>query len=241
MSSQVSFTIPAAGGEVLVRRRRVKNLNLRVTRSGVVELSIPLTCPRSYAERFVSSREAWIERSLELVRKRAEQESCRFVSGETIELWGEKRVLEVVPAKGKRGSYELDGSALVLHVPAERLGDTDEALAYRRALVLRMRRDELLRVLPDVVERCQERVGVRCDDWRVREMVSRWGSCVVARRRIWLSLELTRFPLRSLEYVACHELCHLIVADHSPAFYVELERSCPDWREQRALLNGRSA
>lgn len=238
-SGAYSFEIPVAGEVVHVRRKRVKNMNLRVTGAGVVELSIPRFCSRADAERFVASKKDWIARSLARARRQTDAvATCRYLDGDVSYLWGKPYSVRLETIGEGRPSYELDADRclLTLCVPDERTGEDDESVAYRRRLIVQMRKDELLRALPEVARRCEGRVGASCDDWHVRDMRTRWGSCVVKRRRIWLSAELATREPECLEGVVCHELCHLIVPNHSAAFYAELERSFPDWRRVRAEL-----
>jgi predicted metal-dependent hydrolase len=67
---------------------------------------------------------------------------------------------------------------------------------------------------------------------RYRVMSSQWGS-LAPDGALSLDLSLVLAPPAAFEYVLVHELCHLIHADHSRAFWREVERRCPDWRDQR--------
>ncbi len=64
------------------------------------------------------------------------------------------------------------------------------------------------------------------------EMRSRWGSCTPGTGTIRLNDRLAAFPAWVLDYVLVHELAHLAVADHSPAFW-EIVRRYP--RAERAI------
>ena len=79
-----------------------------------------------------------------------------------------------------------------------------------------------------------------CSEWRVKDMKTRWGSCNITKKRIWLNLKLIQYPPECLEYVILHELIHLRVPNHSAAFYAELDRYMPDWKTRRDMLNQRN-
>lgn len=70
----------------------------------------------------------------------------------------------------------------------------------------------------------------------VRKMAKRWGSCTQAGS-IQFNLNLIKAPSHCIEYVVAHELCHLKIHDHSPAFYRLLSRIMPDWETRKSKLD----
>jgi predicted metal-dependent hydrolase len=72
---------------------------------------------------------------------------------------------------------------------------------------------------------------------RFRALRSLWGS-LSPDAALSLDLALVLGPPAAFEYVLVHELCHLIHANHSRSFWREVERRCPDWRDQRAWFRG---
>lgn len=76
--------------------------------------------------------------------------------------------------------------------------------------------------------------GVQPPSLRIRKMTKRWGSCT-NQGVIYLNLELIKAPSHCLDYVVCHELCHLVHPHHGKEFYQLLNRVMPDWelRKQR--------
>lgn len=71
---------------------------------------------------------------------------------------------------------------------------------------------------------------------KVRQMKTRWGVCVPAKRQITFSLRLAEKPRAAVEYVVLHEYAHFIRADHSPAFWAVVARYMPDYKARRRLL-----
>jgi predicted metal-dependent hydrolase len=65
---------------------------------------------------------------------------------------------------------------------------------------------------------------------------SRWGSCN-SRREVRFSWRLIKARPALIDYVVCHELAHLRHMNHSTAFWQEVERMCPDYRELKAELD----
>lgn len=98
-------------------------------------------------------------------------------------------------------------------------------------------RQLLEEAVPPLLKKWQPFLGVQAKEWRLRDMKTRWGSCNVREKRIWLNLQLANKAPECLEYVVVHELCHLLVPNHSKAFWNHVERALPDWRERRKKLN----
>lgn len=101
----------------------------------------------------------------------------------------------------------------------------------------RWRAERLAQAVEPMICKGEVWLGVSCAGTRIRDMTSRWGSCQTVTRMITLNLRLARVPLACVEYVVAHEVCHLVHPDHSAAFYGELERMMPDWRERKKELN----
>ena len=71
---------------------------------------------------------------------------------------------------------------------------------------------------------------------KVRDMTSRWGVCVPAKRQITFALQLYNMPAAAQIYVVVHEYCHFLVPNHSLAFWAQVEHILPDWKARRMLL-----
>jgi predicted metal-dependent hydrolase len=69
----------------------------------------------------------------------------------------------------------------------------------------------------------------------IRSQRTRWASCARGGAMSF-NWRLLLAPERVLDYVVWHEVCHLRIADHSPAFWALLETHRPGWREPAAWL-----
>jgi len=78
-----------------------------------------------------------------------------------------------------------------------------------------------------------EMTWVDLAEFRIRNMKTRWGSCNIQAKRIWLNLELIKKDKKHIEYVVLHELVHLLERKHNDNFKAYMDRFMPNWREIR--------
>src|SRR5699024_3693297 len=101
-------------------------------------------------------------------------------------------------------------------------------------------RERARRWLPARLASWQDSMGVHPDQMRVRDLGHRWGS---ASRGGGLNLHwaVMQLPPTVVDYVLVHELAHLVVPDHSPAFWTRVRTVLPGFehrRERLAALGG---
>ena len=90
-------------------------------------------------------------------------------------------------------------------------------------------------LLPEKLERYSGLLGVNYGRVTVRCQKSKWGSCS-AEGNLNFNCLLMLAPEGVLDYVIVHELCHRRHMDHSKAFWAEVERAVPDYKEKRRWL-----
>jgi len=100
-------------------------------------------------------------------------------------------------------------------------------------------RQELAAMMPTLFAKWQPIVGQSAHEQRIKKMTTRWGSCNVRARRVWLSVYLPAYPIECTEYVIVHELCHLHHANHSQAFWQEVAKAMPAYQQWHDMLAGK--
>jgi predicted metal-dependent hydrolase len=73
--------------------------------------------------------------------------------------------------------------------------------------------------------------------WGIKIMKTKWGSCTVAARRIWLNLELSKKPPQCIEYIVAHEMMHFLERNHTERFAALMDRHLPNWKTLRDELS----
>lgn len=225
--------IPWAGQVVTVQKKAIKNVYLKVLPpEGRILLSVPRSYSRKDIEAVLESRKQWISDKQSFIKKNVKASAERqYVTGEKIPVWGELCDLVVRAVPGSRARVARKGGRIILMVP-------DYATREQRRQVINdWYRHQLERVVAGEKSRLESLVGKTAAEWRFRDMHTRWGTCNVRARRIWLSIHLAKQHPEALIYVAIHELTHLWEANHGPEFKARMDKYYPRWREVRRHLN----
>lgn len=75
---------------------------------------------------------------------------------------------------------------------------------------------------------------------KIRKMTSRWGVCNIKNKNVTLNLELSKYDIKSLDYVIVHELSHFIHPNHSKDFWSLVAKYYPNYKEIRKYLKENS-
>jgi predicted metal-dependent hydrolase len=223
-----------AGLQVDVLRKNVKNLNLRVyPAKKQVRISVPRRISDNEVVRFIEAKMPWIHKHLANYKKKPKRPALKFISGEKHLVWGQELELHVIE-KNKPPQVFIKDQILFLQI---RPG-ADKA---KRASVLKeWYRAELKQVIPKMIENWEPQMGVEVAEFGVKKMKTRWGTCNIRARRVWLNLELAKKRPELLEYVVIHEMVHLLERLHSKRFYGFMSKFLPDWKALKNELNGKS-
>ena len=95
--------------------------------------------------------------------------------------------------------------------------------------------EEALKVIPARVEYFARVIGVTYGKITIRNQKTRWGSCS-SKGNLNFNCLLMLAPPEVLDYVVVHELCHRKQMNHSKAFWSEVEKVLPDYKEARKWL-----
>ncbi len=218
------------GIEIKVVKKRIKNMYLRINKNGEIVVSAPVFLPDSAVESFVFSKQDWVKAALNRVQNKQKQKRL-YDEGEEYFLMGRKSVLHTDTTR--KSGYYFKGNELVICV-----GENSTIESRRKALV-EVYREAMNQILPDVFGECQEKSGLYANEWRIRDMTTRYGSCNTKEKRIWISLWLMEKPPECIEAVVYHELAHLKVKGHNKDFYELLLKICPKYKEIEILLKNK--
>ena len=205
--------------EYTIRRStRARRIRVKVDPHAGVEVVIPQRATHRDAKRAVAELRPWIERRLHEAREA--QERLQPPPGAVPFLGAHLRLRH---ATG-RTRVVRRGEELWLPDTAP-----DEALE-------RWYRTQARTVITPRVQRATAALGItRPTRLAIRNQRTRWGSCSTTGA-LSFNWRLLLAPEPVLDYVVWHEVCHLVVMDHSNRFWSLVERHVPDYREPRRWL-----
>ncbi|MGE0135353.1 MAG: M48 family metallopeptidase [Dehalococcoidia bacterium] len=217
--------------------RRRRTIQLSVTPEGAVRVAAPVWTPHAEIAAFVARRAGWIERQRARINA-ASDRRLKFVSGEVVPFFGQPLELHVEPGPRRRATARRDGSRLHIELPAAPPDETSAEVASTalRAWLTR----QSAAYLDTHVDWWAAAVGRQPAAVLVRNQRARWGSCA-PDGTLRFNWRLAMFEPGIFDYVIVHELAHLLVDNHSPAFWSQVERVLPDHRERKAALRRAAA
>jgi len=219
------------GIEVEILRKNNKNMHLYVLPpNGAIRVSAPHKLDDETIRLFVLTKIGWIKSQMAKYKNQTRQTAREYVSGESHYLWGIRYRLKVIEGSRTEG-LSIQSKTLLLIVKKQ------TTIEQRKAIFNSLYRKELKSKIPDMIEIWQERIGVCVSFWQVKNMRTKWGTCNVDDKRIWLNLQLAKKPIECLEYIIVHELCHFLQKNHSQAFTDLMDKHLPGWQATRKQLN----
>ncbi len=217
--------------EIEVIKKNIKNMHLSVLPpTGKVRISAPLSAKDQAIELFAITKIGWIKKQIEKFENQPRQSEREYVSGESHYLWGRRYRMEIKHTK-TANNVEIKANKLILTV---RENSTQQ---QREKVMNEWYRAEIKAKLPALFEKWEEIIGVKADTVKVKNMLTRWGTCNVKDKRVWINLQLAKKPIECLEYVVVHELVHLLEKNHTSVFVEYMDKFLPNWWVIKDQLN----
>ena len=203
---------------LLERRKGMKYMYLSVSaKDASVRLRASKTVSLKVIEDFILKEYDKITAAVKKYKNNLKYINYEYVSGEGHHLlWGREYSLDI--KTGNKQSVVIDNDTLLIYTKKE---EGLEKLNAKATLFF---------------EKYLKKMNLEILEFRIKNMKTRWGTCNIKDRRIWLSLALAKKPLICLEYVIVHELSHLFEKGHNKRFYTILDSYFPSRKEAESLL-----
>jgi hypothetical protein len=218
--------------EFTLIRKNVRNINLRTRADASVMISANEQVPTEFILDFVKKKAPWIYKNQEKYANLQTRmnDSKEYVSGEGFRLLGRQLRLKVYESKDE--FISLNADFLEVHVKNK------NNLIKKRNLVDEYYKNISQKIFVESMDRMVQTIRLPfTPDIKVKQMISRWGSCVVTKKLIILNSSLIYAPKFCIDYVVLHELLHFENPNHGKKFYKSMTSYMPEWKQCKKLLD----
>ncbi|MEI9409332.1 SprT family zinc-dependent metalloprotease [Mesorhizobium salmacidum] len=218
------------------RSERRKTIGLTVERDASLVAHLPKDADIGQVSALIRTKLVWVHQKLATQKDTGRETVFRrpeFVDGEGFYFLGKHyrlKLIDVDPAGPPTPTVRFDGDRLLFRREQVAVGEKRIAEHYTRAAHP---------YLNDTVNRWKRIVGVSPTKYvQVMDLGFRWASCS-SKGTLNFHWRIMQLPPQVIDYVAVHELTHLKVPDHSPAFWAEVARILPTYPQHRRWLRER--
>lgn len=215
-----------------IERKPIRNMHLSVyPPDGRVHLSMPSFLTEEDARSFLLKKWQWICRNRDKVLSQARQTQREYISGESHYLFGTRYMLLIESITSGANSVTIQGNKIIMRCRPAATRDN------RKAQLHELYRGHLRTMLTNLVDKWTAQLGEPNVEWTIKQMRTEWGSCIARKRHMVFNLDLARVPVECVEYIVVHELTHLAVQNHGPAFQALMTQRLPNWKTICHQLN----
>lgn len=212
-----------------------RTTDIVIERDGLITVRPPKQMSAEQVDETVLSKRMWIYRNLAQWRDlNATRVSREWVSGESFLYLGSSYRLQLVQEQDEPLKLK-DGRFCLLRSIVDAGGDE----AAQRIFETFYKEKGLSRISKRVAY-FASKVGVKPGEVHIKELGYRWASCL-KNGALHFHWKCLMAPLTIIDYIVVHELCHLHHRDHSDAFWNEVDKVLPDYRDRKEWLRMRGA
>lgn len=223
--------------EYVLKRSSRHSIGFTVDDTGLY-VTAPKRCTLGDIDNAIRAKQHWILSKLDERRQRRaarlEKPPMVWEDGAKLPYLGGEITLRLYHAP--RNRTEFDPTAMELAMGLVQ-GATEQLLKERVKNWYKAQAEGLFQQRLDLYA---ARLGVQYAGFSLSSADTRWGSCTV-QRTIRLNWKLIHFSLPLIDYVAAHELAHILEMNHSPRFWANVGRIYPQYEEAKQLLRKRAA
>jgi predicted metal-dependent hydrolase len=217
---------------VEIIKKDIKNIHLSVhPPEGWVRLAAPLGCSDEAIRLYIISRMGWIKRQQAQFTAQERQLFRQYVARESHYFQGQRHLLRVHAHDGV-GYVEIKNKGYI-----DLYARPESSVEDKKKILQEWYRRELKAQVKPLIEKWQAKMNLELTDWGIKRMKTKWGTCNIKAKRMWLNLELAKKPVSCVEYIIVHELIHLLERHHNDQFVAYLDSFMPQWRAHKAELN----
>ena len=173
--------------------------------------------PDEKAQKIILKKAKWILDKLDLVSSIGDDD---IVTGSRIQYLGRKYYVEVFE-NNEIDEVIIDFTESKFKVSLPKSLNNQKELKLAFETFLRTKAEEKLKPR---IKKWAKATGLGFNNFKIRKLDKRWGSCTPAN-------DAVKLPYSLIDYLLVHELVHTKIKSHSKEFWAELSKHIPNWKE----------
>ena len=219
------------GIPIEILRKPIKNIHLRIyPPDGRVRVSAPIALSLNHIYKQIEAKLVWLHTQRARIQALPPRIEPSLQNGDQQYFLGTPYTLKLIEHPSEK-VVKLHNNIIQLHM-SPNASTTQKTLLLNRWYQMQMQS-----LVPDLIKKWQPIMAVNVANWGTKIMKTRWGSCNIRTKHIWLNLVLIKKPIECLEYVLVHEMVHLLEASHNKRFHQLMDHFMPEWQTHKKTLN----
>ncbi|ACA53649.1 M48 family metallopeptidase [Clostridium botulinum] len=211
--------------QYILKTKKRKTISIKIGKEFIIEVTAPLGTNEYTIEQVLKKEEKWIIKKIKKLKEVKNFNGYYYL--------GELYYLKIKEVKSLYFKLELDSNKFMVYINSGILKEKREVIIKDN--LEKFYKEQAVKVLKERTDYYSNILKVAPKNIVIKNQKTLWGSCS-SKGNINYNYKIVMAPLKILDYIVVHELCHLVHMNHSKDFWHLVESIIPDFKERRNWL-----
>ncbi|ACQ53386.1 M48 family metallopeptidase [Clostridium botulinum] len=211
--------------QYILKTKKRKTISIKIGKEFIIEVTAPLGTNEYTIEQVLKKEEKWIIKKIKKLKEVENFNGYYYL--------GELYYLKIKEVKSLYFKLELDSNKFMVYINSGILKEKREVIIKDN--LEKFYKEQAVKVLKERTDYYSSILKVVPKNIVIKNQKTLWGSCS-SKGNINYNYKIVMAPLKILDYIVVHELCHLVHMNHSKDFWHLVESIIPDFKERRNWL-----
>ncbi|APU59302.1 M48 family metallopeptidase [Clostridium botulinum] len=211
--------------QYILKTKKRKTISIKIGKEFIIEVTAPLGTNEYTIEQVLKKEEKWIIKKIKKLKEVENFNGYYYL--------GELYYLKIKEVKSLYFKLEVDSNKFMVYINSGILKEKREVIIKDN--LEKFYKEQAVKVLKERTDYYSSILKVVPKNIVIKNQKTLWGSCS-SKGNINYNYKIVMAPLKILDYIVVHELCHLVHMNHSKDFWHLVESIIPDFKERRNWL-----
>ncbi|MHB8034587.1 zinc-dependent protease [Clostridium botulinum] len=211
--------------QYILKTKKRKTISIKIGKEFIIEVTAPLGTNEYTIEQILKKEEKWIIKKIKKLKEVENFNGYYYL--------GELYYLKIKEVRSLYFKLELDSNKFMVYINSGILKEKREVIIKDN--LEKFYKEKAVKVLKERTDYYSNILKVAPKNIVIKNQKTLWGSCS-SKGNINYNYKIVMAPLKILDYIVVHELCHLVHMNHSKDFWQLVESIIPDFKERRNWL-----